>query len=54
MILNKLQLTEKFLRRLLYMRRDALSIGLIKPRTTINILVIKLYIGYQRASTPIS
>ena len=51
--MNKLQLTEKFLRRILYTRRDALRLGLIKLKTAINILVTKLYIRYLRASTSI-
>ena len=53
-MINKLRLSEKFLRRILYARHDAIGIGLIRPKTAINTLVIKLYISYQRANSTIS
>ena len=45
-ILNKLRLSKKFLRRILYVRRNMIGIGLIYPKTAINTLATKLYIGY--------
>ena len=45
-IFNKLRLSKKFLRQILYARRDMIGIGLICPKTVINILATKLYIGY--------
>jgi len=47
-ILKKIGLSAKFPRQILYARKAALGVGIIKPCTIINTLVIKLYIGYQR------
>ena len=47
MILKKIGFGEKFLRSCLYLRRTALGIRLIKPRTIMAILVLKLYIRYK-------
>ena len=44
MISIKLRLGQKFPRHVLYTRRNAIGIGLIKPNTTITMLTIKLFI----------
>ena len=48
LILKKIGLSTKFPRQILYARKAALGVEIMKPSTTINILVIKLYIGHQR------
>ena len=53
-ILVKLGLSEKFLRIILYARKTALGIGIMKPSTIIAILVIKLYLGHKRADNRIA
>jgi hypothetical protein len=53
-ILNKLMLSEKFPRRILYVRRNTIGIGFIRPKTVINALATKLYIGHQQANTSTS
>ena len=50
-ILRKLKLSEKFPRKVLYMRNSALGIGLLKPRTIVDLLSLKLYLGHHRAKT---
>jgi len=53
MICAKLGLRKKFLRSILYIRQNAVSIGLIVPKIVIAILTTKLYIGNKRANTKI-
>ena len=53
-ILKKLGLSENFPRAVLYSRKTALGVGLIAPRTIINELSMKLYLGYRRADDRIS
>jgi len=53
-ILNKLGLSKKFLRDILYARKSALGIGLLKPTTIIAILAAKLYVGHMRKNNRIS
>ena len=53
-ILVKLELSKKFPRSILYMRKLALVIGLIRLSTAIQLQVIKLYIGNKRAQNTIS
>jgi len=53
-ILRKLGLSEKFPRELLYSRKSALGIGLLKPSTIIAILAAKLYIGHMRKNDRIA
>ena len=53
-ILNKLGLSEKFPRDILYARKSALGIGLLKPTTIIAILATKLYVGHMRKNDRIS
>ena len=48
-ILRKLGLSENFPRAVLYSRKIALGVGLLVPRTIINMLAIKLYLRHQRA-----
>ena len=48
-ILQKLGLSENFLRAVLYSRKTALGVGLLAPRTIIDMLAMKLYLEYQRA-----
>ena len=45
---------EKFPRLCLCSRRSALGIGLMKPKTTLAILALKLYVGHKRLETNIS
>ena len=47
-ILKKIGLSAKFPRQILYARKAALGVGIMKPSTIINTLAIKLYIGHQR------
>ena len=54
MVIVKLRLEQKFLRYVLYTRRNAIGIGLIKPNTAITVLTMKLFIGNKRAKTKIS
>ena len=49
-ILRKLGLRGKFLREVLYSRKTAIEIGLLKLLTIIAILVIKLCIGHKRTN----
>ena len=44
----KLGLSEKFLRKILYTRKIALGIELMKSSTIIAILIIKLYLWHKR------
>ena len=53
-LLNKLGFSKKFLRNVLYMRRSALGIGILKPKIIVDALVIKLYFGHKRAKTRMS
>ena len=53
-IIKKLGLSEKFPRELLYSRKLALGIGLLKPSTIIAILATKLYIGHMRKNDRIA
>ena len=48
-----MNLSAIFPRAVLYFRRNALGIGLIKPEIIIAILACKLYIGNVRAKTRI-
>ena len=50
----KLQLGEKFPTAALYCRAKALGIGLMKPRTIIAAMEIRLYVGNMRANSPTS
>jgi hypothetical protein len=45
-ILKKIGLSAKFPRQILYVRKAALGVGIIKPSTIINTLAIKLYIEH--------
>ena len=47
-ILKKIQLSVKFPREVLYARKSALGIGLMKPSTILAVLAAQLYFGYQR------
>ena len=46
-ILRKLGLSEWFPRDVLYLRKTALGVGIIKPSTIIDILALKLYVGHK-------
>ena len=48
-LLKKMGLSEKFLRMMLYARKSALGVGLIKPSTMVLILLLKLYVEHVRA-----
>jgi len=53
-ILKKLGLGERFSRDVLYSRKMALGAGLMKPTTIIDMLALKLYIGYKRLNDRIA
>ena len=53
-ILRKLELSENFPRAVLYSRKTALGVGLIVPRIIIDVLALKLYLGYQKVEDRIS
>ena len=46
-ILQKLGLSIKFPRNVLYARKSALEVGLIAPSTIIDTLALKLYVGHN-------
>ena len=54
MILRKLNLSERFPRKVLYMRNSALGVGLMAPRTIVDVLALKLYVGHQRARSKVA
>jgi len=47
-ILMKLGFSRNFPRKVLYMRKSALGIGLMTPKTIIDIMKLKLYVGNVR------
>ena len=47
-LLVKLDLSKKFPRNILYTRKIALEVGIMKPSIIIAVLAIKLYLGYKR------
>ena len=47
-MINKLQLSTKFSKALLYSRKAFFGVGLIAPETIIAIAILKLYLGYRR------
>ena len=47
-LLKKLQLEQNFPCKMLYARRSALGVSLVKPRTIITMAIIKQYIGCTR------
>ena len=53
-ILRKLGLSSNFPRSVLYSRKTALGVGLMAPRTIIDGLAMKLYVGHQRSEDRIS
>ena len=53
-ILHKLGYSVKFPRRVLYIRRNTLGIGLIRLKTVIETLALKLYIRQRHTSTKIA
>ena len=53
-LLRKMKLSEKFPRSVLYSRKTALGIGLLAPRTIIDVLSLKLYIGNQRLNSKVA
>ena len=47
-MVQKLSLGINFPRRLLYVRKDALGVGLMEPQIVIDLLAIKLHVGNKR------
>ena len=45
-LLKKMKLSEKFLRSVLYSRKTALGVGLLAPKTIVDTLSLKLYLGH--------
>jgi len=54
MLLWKLRLSMKFPRIILYTRKTVIGIGIMKPSTVIDTLVLKLYVGYKRQKSRIA
>ena len=52
--MKKLGFSTKFSKRVSYMRRNTLKIRLLKPKTIIETLALKLYVEYKRAKTKIA
>ena len=52
-ILNKLSLSKKFSRQVLYARKSVLGVGLMKLFTIIMIIALKLYISYKKLQTSV-
>ena len=53
-LLKKLKLSEKFPRDMLYAKKSALGVGLMKPSTILAVLALQLYVGHQRMQDPTS
>jgi len=53
-LLKKMRLSEKFPRSVLYSRKTAMGIGLLAPRTIVDILALKLYVGHQRMNSKVA
>ena len=53
-ILQKLGLSEKFLRKILYSRKSALGIGLIKSSIIMAMLIIKLNLWYKQIKSNVT
>jgi hypothetical protein len=53
-LLSKLGHSKKFPRRILYVRKLALGIGIMRPNTIIDILALKLYFRHKCVETRIS
>ena len=53
-ILRKIGLSKKFSRYVLYSRRTALGIGLMSPRTIMDVLVLKLYVDHNRMESEVA
>ena len=52
-ILNKLRLSKKFLRKILYAQKSALGIGIMKLSIIIVIMSLRLYLEHKRLSTKV-
>ena len=53
-LLHKMGLSKKFPRKVLYARKSALGVGLMAPRTIMNVLALKLYVGHMRGELRVS
>jgi len=53
-ILKKMGLSVKFSRDILHTRQMALGVGLMSPKTIMNILALKLYIGHNKFDSDVS
>ena len=53
-ILQKLKLSKKFPRKILYARKSVLGVGLMAPSTVLDILAIRAYVGHQRGESGVS
>ena len=52
-MLRKLRLSEKFSRKVLHYRKTSLGVGLLAPRTIVDVLALKLHVGHQRADSKV-
>ena len=53
-LVKKIGLGENFPREVLYSRKSALGVGLLKPTTVLAILSMKLYVGHMRMEDQMS
>ena len=53
-IVKKLGYSMKIPKRVIYIRRNTLGIGILKPKMIIETLVLKLYVEYKRVKTRIA
>ena len=53
-ILRRLGYSIKFPRKVLYMRRNILGIDLLRLKTIMETMALKLYIGHKRTNTTIA
>ena len=49
--MEKLKLGSKFPRKVLYIHKNALGVGLMTPNTILEILSLKLYFGHTRLNS---
>ena len=54
MLLRKLGLSKNFPRHLLHSRKTVLGIGLLGPRTIVDVLALKLFFGHKRMNDKVT
>ena len=53
-ILRKLELSEKFPRRIMYTEKSNYGLGLMRPKTIANMMAVKLHVGNMRLKSNVS